>query len=459
MKTAILILFCSFCVLACKQQPKSQAKSNAGFNWHELASENELLDSVQLQSFRYFWDFAEPNSGLARERYIPSGIYPFNDEHIVTTGGGGFGIMAILVAIERNFITREQGVNRLVKIAHFLQEADRFHGIWPHWLNGETGETKPFSKNDDGGDLVESAFLAQALLCVRQYFQTGNEQEQELANLVNRLWEEMEFSWHTKNNSGNLYWHWSPKYEWEKDFALKGYDETLITYILGASHPNFPVSKSTYDKCWAREGKIVATDSAYGVERILDHYSGNVDSAFGPLFWAHYSYLGLDPEGLSDQYADYWKLNTNHTLAHYNYAQKNPKQFKDYGPSVWGMTSSYTRTEDGEIAYTSHRPDRDVGVISPTAAISSIPYTPKQSIAAIRGFYSYPELLGPAGFYDAFSPEYNWVCKRYLAIDQGPMIVMIENYRSGLLWNLFMSCPEVKKGLQTLGFTSTKHNI
>ena len=453
----MVLLAIAFC--SCKQQTKSQFKKTTDKAWYEIASEDELLDSVQQQTFRYFWDFAEPNSGLARERFIPSGEYPLNDEHIVTTGGSGFGIMAIMVGIERGFITREQGMSRLQKIVNFLEEADRYHGIWPHWLNGETGQTKPFSKNDDGGDLVESAFLAQALLCVRQYCNKNNSEEEKLARQINRLWEEMEFSWHTKNNSGNLYWHWSPNFGWEKDFALKGYDETLITYILGASHPNYPVSKQTYENCWARNGDIVASDSAYGVERVLDHYSGNVNSAFGPLFWAHYSYLGLDPQGLSDQFADYWKLNTNHTLAHYNYAQNNPKNFQDYGPSIWGMTSSYTRKEDGSISYTSHRPDRDFGVISPTAAVSSIPYTPEKSLAAIKGFYSYPELLGPAGFYDAFSPEYNWVCERYLAIDQGPMIVMIENYRSGLLWNLFMSSPEVKHGLKELGFTSTKHNL
>ncbi len=458
---SIAFLFGLLCFACTKKASTELQDSNDKVEeaWYVDASESELLDSVQQQTFHYFWEFAEPNSGLARERYIPSGIYPLNDANTVTTGGSGFGIMSIIVGIERGLISREQGMDRLNKIVSFLEQADRFHGVWPHWLDGETGKTIPFSKKDDGADLVESSFLIQGLLCVRQYCDIENEQEAELASRINSLWEEMQYSWHTKNNSGAIYWHWSPNYKWEMNFPLRGYDETLITYILGASSPKYPIDKSTYDNGWARSGDIVAEDEAYGVKRVLDHYSGNVDSPFGPLFWAHYSYLGLDPEGLSDQYADYWQLNKNHSLAHYNYAVSNPKHFKGYGSNLWGMTSSYTRNEDGSVGYTSHRPGRDNGVISPTAAISSIPYTPTESIAAIREFYSYPELLGPAGFYDAFSPEYNWVVDRYLAIDQGPMIVMIENYRTGLLWNLFMSCPEIKQGLTTLGFTSTKYDL
>jgi len=458
--TYLFIALVSGLWFGCKtgEQTKDTTVATQDTEWFSTASESELLDSVQLQTFRYFWDFAEQNSGMAPERLIPSGEYPLNDKHIVTTGGSGFGIMAILVGIERDFITRKQGVDRLQRIVDYLATADRFHGIWPHWLNGETGETRPFSKFDDGGDLVESAFLAQGLLCARQYLQKGNESEAALADKINVLWEGMEFNWHTKNDSKKLYWHWSPNHAWKMDFPLKGYDETMITYVLGASHPKYSIDKETYDNCWARGGDIVATDSAYGVDRHVDHYSSD-DSPFGPLFWAHYSYLALDPEGLSDQYADYWEVNENHALAHYNYAVTNPENFKGYGENLWGMTSSYTRKEDGSVGYTSHRPDRDMGVISPTAAISSIPYTPKESLQAIRGMYAYPELLGPAGFYDAFSPEYEWVCERYLAIDQGPMIVMIENYRSGLLWDLFMSCPEIKNGLKKLEFTSTKHQL
>ena len=183
------------------------------------AADTALFRLVQQQTFQYFWDGAEPTSGLARERFHADNIYPQNDKSTVTSGGGGFGVMAILVGIERGFITREQGVERFEKIIHFLETADRFHGAWPHWWNGETGKVKPFSKNDDGGDLVETSFMIQGLLCVRQYFQKGNAKEKALAARVDKLWKEVEFDWY-RNGKNVLFWHWSPKYGWEKNCFL-----------------------------------------------------------------------------------------------------------------------------------------------------------------------------------------------------------------------------------------------
>lgn len=415
------------------------------------ATDEELMDEVQSQTFKYFWDFAEPNSGLARERYHPNGVYPLDDSHIITTGGTGFGVMALLVGIERSFITREEGMQRLSQIVEFLESADRFHGVWPHWLNGETGRVKPFSPNDDGGDLVESSFLMQGLLCVRQYCDPENPFEKKLAAKIDSLWREMDWNWYT-NGTDNLYWHWSPNYGFEKNFALHGYNETLITHVLAASSPTHAADPTVYHNCWARNGEIKADDTFYGLDRVLDHYHDN-DSPVGPLFWAAYSYMGLDPRNLEDAYGNYWELNRNQALMHYRYCLRNPNGFGGYGESCWGMTSSYSPKKD-HIGYASHRPDRDIGVISPTGAIGVIPYTPIESLAAIRGFFvDYGDLLvGPAGFYDAFRPDSGWVAPRYLAIDQGPIIVMIENHRTGLLWDLFMSCPEVTEGLDRLGF-------
>lgn len=455
LRSYLSILACCLLVWGCKTSidPNNEVEpiTLTGTAWYETASDEQLLDSVQAQTFRYFWEYAEPNSGLARERFHPDGNYPQNDAHIVTTGGSGFGVMGILVGIKREFITRQQGIERLTKIVGFLEKADRFHGVWPHWLNGETGKVKPFSEKDNGGDLVESSFLMQGLLCVRQFCDQNKTEEAALAEKINALWQDMDWSWYT-NNTNNLYWHWSPEFDFEMNFALQGYNETLITHVLAASSPTYPTDPAVYHECWARNGGIKAGDSYLGYHRVLDHYPSD-DSPVGPLFWAHYAYLGLDPRNLEDEYGNYWVLNQNHALIHYKHCVDNPNNFKGYGPDCWGLTSSYS-PKNGTIGYASHRPDRDNGVISPTAALSSMPYTPKETLAAIRGFYqNYGDiLLGPAGFYDAFRPDDGWVAPRYLAIDQGPILVMIENYRSAMLWELFMSNPEVQNGLDRLGF-------
>ena len=413
-------------------------------------TDSQLLDTIQKQTFNYFWDGAEPNSGLARERLHMDDIYPTSPKNTVTTGGSGFGLLAILVGVERHFISREVALKRYLKIVDFLEKADRFHGAWPHWLNGETGKVVPFSKKDNGGDLVESAFLVQGLLTVSEYFKNGNEIEQELVAKIDKLWKEVEWDWYTKNGEDVLYWHWSPEYNWEMNFPVGGYNECLIMYVLAASSPTHPINKSVYEKGWARNGAIVSKDSLYGEALVLDYYEHD-DTPVGPLFWAHYSYLGLDPNGLSDQYADYWKLVQNQAKIHYKYAVDNPEHYKGYGDSLWGLTSSYSMK-----GYAGHRPGNDLGVISPTAALSSFPYTPKESMQMLKYLYTKQDsLIGKYGPYDAFSLQDYWYLPRYLAIDQGPIPVMIENYRTGLLWNLFMKNEDVKKGLIKLGFESS----
>jgi hypothetical protein len=410
-------------------------------------SDDSLLTLVQYQTFQYFWKNAEPVSGLGRERTHMDGIYPDNDQHIITTGGSGFGLMAMLVGIERGFITREEGLKHLQRVVNFLDTADRFHGAWPHWLNGETGKVKPFSKKDDGGDLVETSFLVQGLITVREYFKQGNEEEKALAGKIDSLWYGVDWNWYTQGKNV-LYWHWSPNYGWDMNFAIGGYNECLITYVLAASSPTHAIQPAVYHDGWARQGAIKSDRKFFDLDVVLDHYETN-DNPVGPLFWAHYSYLGLDPRKLRDQYADYWTLNRNHALIHYRYCVANPENYKGYGENCWGLTSSYSM-----IGYAGHSPSEDLGVISPTAALSSFPYTPEESMRFLRFMYtpSRDSLVGEYGPYDAFSFSSEWYLPRYLAIDQGPIPVMIENYRTGLLWKLFMNAPEVQTGLKKLGF-------
>ncbi|WP_031426614.1 glucoamylase family protein [Flavimarina sp. Hel_I_48] len=411
-------------------------------------SEADLLDLTQRETFKYFWDFAEKNSGAARERYIPANAS--QDQNIVTTGGTGFGLMSIIVGIERQFISRPEGVARFTQILGFLKNADRFHGAWPHWINGSTGNVIPFSAEDDGADLVETAFLAQGLITVGEYLKDGSAGEKQLSKQAFDLVNSIEWNFFTQNENV-LYWHWSPNTGFSINLQLRGYNETLLPYILAAASTDFGIEKAVYDAGWARNGGIQSANTAYNYPLLVKH--DGAEEMGGPLFWAHYSYLGLDPRNLADAYSNYWDVNVNHSLINYSYCVENPLGYRDYGEKLWGLTASYSRNADGSLGYNAHRPGNDAGVISPTAAISSIPYTSEKSLAALYNFNENREkLLGPAGFYDAFSPQYDWVAEAYLAIDQGPQIIMIENYRTGLLWNLFMQNEQIQAGLDKLEF-------
>ena len=412
-------------------------------------SDEEMMDLTQKETFKYFWDFANADSGAAKERYHPN--EPTLNQNVVTSGATGFGLMSIIVAIERGFITREQGIERLNKIFNFLENADRFHGAWSHWINGSSGNVIPFSAKDDGGDLVETAFLVQGLICVKEYLKNGTDAEKALATKADILWKGVQWNWYTQNQEV-LYWHWSPNFGFEINLKLTGYNEVLITYILAAASPDYSITKATYEKGWARSGAIVSGASQYGFPLVLKHAGGS--NFGGPLFFSHYSFLGLNPKNLSDQYGNYWNVVVNHTKINRQYCIVNPKNYIGYSANTWGLTASYSRNADGSRGYAAHSPSNDKGVVSPTAAISSIPYTPNESLKVMHYLYQNKDkMLGPAGFYDAFSPHYDfWVTQTYLGIDQGPQIVMIENHRTGLLWNLFMQNEDVKNGLDKLGF-------
>lgn len=452
-----LTLVASSFLFSCKNANNVVSKTDVSTN--RLTNE-QLMNKVQQDALKYFWDFAEPNSMLARERYHVDDIYPENDKNVITTGGSGFGLMTILVGVERGFIPRKEAVKRLNIMADFLASADRYHGAWSHWMNGETGKTVPFGKKDNGGDLVETAFLVQGIITVREYFKNGNPDEKLLAQKMDDLWKGVEWNWYTKGGEKVLYWHWSPTYGWEMNFPLEGYNECLITYILAAASPTYPIDAETYYKGWTRNGKYTSNKSKYGFPLIVKH--NEAEEFGGPLFWSQYSYLGLDPTGLSDKTVkNYFDLNRNHVLIDYNYILNNPKNWKGYGKNYWGLTASYTRNSDGSTGYTAHSPDNDTGIISPTAALSSFPYTPKESMDFLRYIYTEkPEFIGVAGPYDATSIHYdNWFTPRYLAIDQGTISPMIENYRTGLLWKLFMNATDIQQGLKKLSFKSEKYQI
>lgn len=418
-----------------------------------LMTDDEFLDMVQRATFRYFWNWGDPVSGVARERWAPD-----EGDLTNTTGGGGFGVMAILVGIERGFITREQGVERILKISDFLaNKVKKFHGAFPHWFNGTTGDVVNFGVQD-GGDIVETAFMLQGLLAARQYFVEPNDNEIQIRALITQIWENVEWDFY-RNNSSGLYWNWSPTmgFNFSDTFIFHGWNETLIPYLLSIASPTNPVNlnaKSFYQSGWGNSGLIKSVRQIYGYQLFVGSSYG------GPLFFTHYSFLGFDPRYKKDMYTNYFTHNRNQSLVNRQYCISNPKHYNGYNENCWGLTASYSIPG---VDYLAHDPSNDNGTIAPTAALSSMPYTPDESIAALKYFYRnyYLNLWGEYGFKDAFNLTYSsngvsgqWFSKGYLAIDQGPIIVMIENYRSGLLWNLFMSNSEIQTALNTIGFVS-----
>jgi hypothetical protein len=404
--------------------------------------DDDLLEQVARQTFRFFWDGAHPASGLAPDRRTTQAA-PVDD--LVASGGSGFGAMALLVAVERGWVSRAAALERLARMVDLLYRARCFHGAFPHFLNGSTGATIPFGRKDDGGDLVETSFLCMGLLCVRQYFAGDTAAERALRGRITEIWEGVEWDWYTQGGRKLLYWHWSADNGWAMDHEIHGWNECLITYLLAAAAPRHAVDPDTYHRGFAGGRDFLNGKNYYGIELPLGMPYG------GPLFFAHYSFCGLDPRGLRDRYADYWELNCRHAQINRAHCIANPKGFAGYGPACWGLTAS-----DDPAGYAAHAPDNDNGTISPTAALASLPYAPADVMPVMRHLLAEygDRVWGRYGFCDAFCPQQNWYANTYLAIDQGPIVIMMENHRTGLLWKLFMSVPEVQAGLRRLGFQS-----
>ncbi|MBF9253702.1 hypothetical protein I2I11_10395 [Pontibacter sp. 172403-2] len=418
-------------------------------------TDEELLTMVQEASFRYYWEGAEPNSGLALEN-IPGRTT------MVASGASGFGIMAILTGIERGWITRGQGVERFRQIVRFLDKAEKFHGAFPHFISGKTGKVEPFfGLKDNGADLVETAFLMQGLLAAKAYFTQDNEQEKEIRNTITKLWRGVEWDWFRKAPETDfLTWHWSPDQAWVLSHQLIGWNETMVVYLLGIASPTHSIPASMYYSGWASQSsKAQQYRTAWGqTSEGAAYTNGNTYfgiqlpvgvSDGGPLFFIHYSFMGPDPHKIEDKYTNYFRNNRAIALINYRYCVENPEHHDGYGERSWGLTAS-----DGPWGYSADEPvpHADHGKITPTGALASFPYTPEQSMQALKNYYrNYGSFLwGTYGFRDAFNLDENWVSPLYMGLNQAPVTVMIENYRSGLIWKLFMSNPEIQQAIRKI---------
>jgi hypothetical protein len=406
-------------------------------------SDDELLTMVQEASFRYYWEGAAPNSGMTRENL------PGNDR-VIALGASGFGMMALIVGVERGFVTREQAVDRLLQITTFLARADRFHGAWPHFLDDDTGHRLPvFGVFDNGADLVETSFLVEGLLAARGYFNSPNAKEKKLHDQITQLGEGVEWDWFRRFPDGPaLYWHWSPEYAFVINNRLTGFNEVMITYLLAIASPTHGVPSSLYYSGWVGEAinnPYVNGQTYYGIKLDVGFKQGS------PLFFTHYSYMGLDPHHLWDRFTNYFDNNRNMALINQRYCMANPGGYKGYSADGWGITAV-----DGPHGYVDYAPTPklDDGTIAPTGAVSSILYTPEASLAAIKHFYRDlgAQLWGVYGFADAFNQSQDWVSGIYMGLNQAPMAVMIENYRSGVVWKSFMSNPGIRSVIEKAGF-------
>jgi exo beta-1,2-glucooligosaccharide sophorohydrolase (non-reducing end) len=418
-------------------------------------TDDELLTMLQESCFHYYWEAADPYSGMARENI------PGNDR-IVATGASGFGIMALIVGTDRGFITRQQGIDHLTKIVTFLEKASRYHGVWSHFMNGRTGQTIPlFGMFDNGGDIVETAFLVQGLLAARQYFHGSRPAEASLYKRITQLWETVEWDWYRISpQSEALYWHWSPEWSWQMHHRLTGFNEVMIVYLLGIASPTHPIPADLYYSGWAGQSQdAVNYRSGWSGTKDGDHYfNGNAYFGIkldvgvgrgGPLFFTHYSYMGFDPHSLTDRYTNYFENNRNIARINLAYATEDPGHHKGYGPNTWGLTAS-----DGPWGYAPEAPDTkdDFGTIAPTGALASFPYTPEASMAAFKHYYRDlgDRLWGIYGPRDAFNLDQDWWSPIYMGLNQAPITVMIENYRTGLVWKMFQSNPEIQGMLEKL---------
>ena len=445
LKFQVVILLIS--ISSCSQNELTPPPPDVGFvpeSSVEVIPFDDLLELVQETTFKYFWDFAEPNSGLARERSQENAIGP-ETRNIVTTGGSGFGIACFPIAVERGWIRRAEAIERMNKILSFLEKINTYHGAFAHWYNGSSEMTVPFSALDDGGDIVETSLLLQGLLIAKQYFDLPNTEEESIRDRITQIYANVEWTWYTQGGEKVLTWHWSPNNGFAINLKINGWNEALIVYVLAAGSSTFPIDKETYDNGWAENGGMRNGNNYLGYQLPLGEPFG------GPLFLSQYSFIGINPTNLSDNYtSSYFQQNRIHTLINYEYCKNNPNDYIGYSENNWGLTAS-----DNYNGYSAHSPTNDLGVITPTAALSAFPYTPEESRKALEYFYYQKNdlLWGEYGFFDAFSEEFNWYADGYLAIDQGPIIAMIENSRTQQLWNLFMKDPNVIDGLTKLGFT------
>jgi hypothetical protein len=403
-----------------------------------------FLDLVQRTAFDYFWYETNPANGLIKDRS--------SDPSLSSIAAVGFGLSALTVGIDRGWISREAGRARVLTTLTFLwnsphgpePDATGYKGFYYHFLDMQTG------RRDGDSELstIDTALLLGGVLHVQQYFDQADATEDQIRALADAIYRRVEWPW-MQVRAPKVCHGWTP----ERGFLLYdwgGYNEAMILYLLALGSPTFPI----HPEAWA------AWTSSYAWET---HY-GHAFVVFPPLFGHQYSHVWVDFRDIQDPYMrdkglDYFENSRRATLANRAYAIANPHGWADYGENVWGLTAS-----DIPSSYRARGAppgESDDGTITPTAVGGSLVFTPRESLAALRYMYTTyrTRLWGPYGFKDAFNPSIKWFASDYLGIDQGPFVLMLENYRTGRIWNVLMPHAAIQRGLKRAGFmpvTATK---
>lgn len=399
-----------------------------------------LLDTVQHASFLYFWNEANPANGLIRDRsqsWSPCSIASL-----------GFGLSSICVGIDHGWVTREAGRDRVRTALQTLWTTPQgsgasgfigYKGFYYHFLDMTTA-TRTW---DSELSTIDTALLFAGVLDCKQYFTGSDTTETSIRALADSIYRRADWEFF-RNATAGLYMGWKPGTGFSGYGLWRGYNEAMIMYILGLGSPTHPIPSG----CWTFWTGTYSWQTQYGQTYVI----------FPPLFGHQYSHCWIDFRYIADAYMrakgiTYFENSRRATLAQRAYAVANPGGWVGYSDSLWGLTASDSPT--GYRARGAPPAQNDDGTITPTAPVSSLPFTPSEMLPVIRNLYfGYPPLWGPYGFLDAFNLSVGgtWWDTDYIGIDQGPIVLMIENYLTNAVWDRFMQNPDVQLGLTRAGF-------
>lgn len=454
--------FLAFALFSCGENKKADTgKSTMPAATDSVKSkiESPFLDSLSERTFHYFWDLADPVSAQVPDRW-PS-------ESFSSIAATGFGLTAYLVGVERGYITRQQAAERVLKTLKFLQDAPKgdsksgvigFRGFFYHFIDMRTG----LRFKEVELSTIDTGLLMAGILSCQTYFDGDNNTENQIRAIADALYRAVEWDW-ALNDKKCMSMGWNPESGF-LDAQWKGYNEAMVLLVMALGSPTHPIPEGSWQE-WTK---------TYKWGKYYDQEMVN----FGPLFGHQYSHMYIDFRGIQDAYMkekgiDYFENSRRATYANRAYCINNPSGFTGYSENVWGLTACDGPGNEGKsdpnisfMGYSARGAAKwyvvDDGTIAPTAAGGSIPFAPEICIPALEEMHNkYGSMIyDKYGFKDAFNlsfprtdGQHGWVDQDYLGIDEGPIVIQIENYRNELVWNLMKKNPYIVDGLKKAGFT------